>query len=78
MVGDVVVAACTAAVVVKVVVVGVEIEVVEQVTDEVVKAFERLLAQLSRSAPALDAAALGSVAHVPGNHLVVARVDGEI
>ena len=78
MVGDVVVAACTAAVVVRVVVVGVEIEVVERVTDEVVKAFERLLPQLSRSAPALDAAALGVVAQFPGNHLLVARVDGEI
>jgi ribosomal protein S18 acetylase RimI-like enzyme len=60
------------------VVVGVEIEVVEQVTDEVVKAFERLLPQLSRSAPALDAAALGAVAYFPGNHLLVARVDSEI
>jgi ribosomal protein S18 acetylase RimI-like enzyme len=78
MVGDVVVAACAAAVVVRVVVVGVQIEVVEQVTDEVVTAFERLLPQLSRSAPALDAAALGAVAHFPGNHLLVARLDGEI
>jgi cellobiose-specific phosphotransferase system component IIC len=43
MVSDVVVAACAAAVVVRVVVVRVQIEVVEQVTDEVVKAFERLL-----------------------------------
>lgn len=65
-------------VVVRVVDVGVEIEVVEQVTDEVVQAFGRLLPQLSRSAPALDAVALGTVAHFPGNRLLVARVDGEI
>jgi ribosomal protein S18 acetylase RimI-like enzyme len=72
------VVACLSVVVVRVVVVGVEIEVVEQVTDEVVQAFGRLLPRLSRSAPALDAAALGTVAQFPGNRLLVARVDGEI
>jgi hypothetical protein len=51
---------------------------VEQITDEVVQAFGRLLPQLSRSAPALDASALGVVAHFSGNRLLVARVDGEV
>ncbi|WP_426513921.1 GNAT family N-acetyltransferase [Dactylosporangium sp. McL0621] len=57
---------------------SVEIEVVREVTDEVVAAFGRLLPQLSRSATALDAAALRAVAGAAGNHVLLARVGGGI
>ncbi|MEU7875264.1 GNAT family N-acetyltransferase [Dactylosporangium sp. NPDC049140] len=57
---------------------SVEIEVVREVTDEVVAAFGRLLPQLSRSAAALDAAALRAVAGAAGNHVLLARVGGGI
>nr|BFE56395.1 hypothetical protein GCM10020063_009210 [Dactylosporangium thailandense] len=57
---------------------SVDIEVVQDITDELVKAFGRLLPQLSRSAPPLDAEALRTLAGWPGNHLLVARIDGEI
>ena len=59
-------------------VVRVDIEAVGHVNDELVRAFERLIPQLSRSAPTLDAEALRALAAWPGNHLLVARVDGEI
>jgi ribosomal protein S18 acetylase RimI-like enzyme len=58
--------------------VSVDIEVVRAVSDDLVQAFERLLPQLSRSAPALDARALHELVSWPGNHLLVARVDGQI
>jgi ribosomal protein S18 acetylase RimI-like enzyme len=58
--------------------VSVEIEVVRDVTDEVVQAFGRLLPQLSRSAKPLDAEALQALVAWPGNHLLVARADGTI
>jgi len=58
--------------------VSVQVEVVRTVSDELVGAFERLLPQLSKSAPALDAEALARLAGWPGNHLLVARVDGVI
>jgi ribosomal protein S18 acetylase RimI-like enzyme len=59
---------------------GVEIEVLrdQDVTDDVVHAFERLLPQLSRSAPALDSAGLRELAAWPGNRMLIARVDGAI
>jgi ribosomal protein S18 acetylase RimI-like enzyme len=57
---------------------AVEIEVLRDVTDDVVKAFERLLPQLSRSAPALAAAELRELVAWPGNRMLIARVDGEI
>jgi ribosomal protein S18 acetylase RimI-like enzyme len=59
---------------------AVEIEVLRDrdVTDDVVKAFERLLPQLSRSAPALDANGLRALAAWPGNRMLIARLDGEI
>ena len=57
---------------------GVDIEAVGQISDELVEAFERVLPQLSRSVPVLDAAALRSLVGWPGNHLLVARVDGQI
>jgi ribosomal protein S18 acetylase RimI-like enzyme len=56
----------------------VEIEVVTQATDEVVKAFGRLLPQLSSSAPPLDAQALDLVLACESNTLLVARLGGEI
>ncbi len=57
---------------------SVEIEVVRSVTPEVVAAFGRLLPQLSGSAKPPDAKALGALATREGNHLLVARVGGEI
>lgn len=57
---------------------GVDVEVVRSVSDELVQAFARLLPQLSRSARPLDAEALRALATWPGNHLLVARVDGRI
>jgi ribosomal protein S18 acetylase RimI-like enzyme len=58
--------------------VSVEIEGVRDVTDEVVQAFGRLLPQLSRSATPLDTVALRALVPRPGNHLLLARVNGEI
>jgi ribosomal protein S18 acetylase RimI-like enzyme len=59
---------------------GVEIEVLRDrdVTDDVVTAFERLLPQLSRSAPALDSGGLRELVAWPGNRMLIARVDGAI
>jgi len=57
---------------------GVEIEVVREGSDELVKAFGRLLPQLSRSAEALDAAAIDTLVTWPGNTVLIARLDGEI
>jgi ribosomal protein S18 acetylase RimI-like enzyme len=57
---------------------GVEIEVVQEITDELVKAFDRLLPQLSRSAAPPDREALTRLATWAGNRLLVARVGGEI
>lgn len=57
---------------------NVDIEVVQDVTEDLVKAFERLLPQLSRSAGALDSAALRALVEWPGNRLLIARIDGEI
>jgi ribosomal protein S18 acetylase RimI-like enzyme len=57
---------------------GVDIEVVRDVTEAVVEAFGRLLPQLSRSARPLDAAALRALVEWQGNRLLIARIDGEI
>jgi ribosomal protein S18 acetylase RimI-like enzyme len=57
---------------------SVDIEVVRDVTEELVTAFGRLLPQLSRSAPPLDSAALQALASWPGNRLLIARVGGQI
>jgi ribosomal protein S18 acetylase RimI-like enzyme len=51
----------------------VHVEVLREVTDETVKAFGRLLPQLSRSAPPLDHAALSSVVGCPTNIVLIAR-----
>jgi ribosomal protein S18 acetylase RimI-like enzyme len=57
---------------------SVDIEVVQDITEDLVKAFERLLPQLSRSARALDGAALRALTEWQGNRVLIARVDGEI
>lgn len=57
---------------------SVDIEVVRNVSDEVVKAFGLLLPQLSRSAKALDEEALRGLVAWQGNRILVARVDGDI
>lgn len=57
---------------------SVEVEVLLDVTDEVVAAFGRLLPQLSRSAAPLDAAALAGVAACETNTVLLARADGAI
>ncbi|WP_433378426.1 GNAT family N-acetyltransferase [Actinoplanes sp. CA-142083] len=54
------------------------IEVVHEVSDELVEAFGRLLPQLSRSAPPLGADQLRAIAGWPGNRLLVARLDGAV
>jgi ribosomal protein S18 acetylase RimI-like enzyme len=51
----------------------VRVEVLNQVTDEIVAAFERLLPQLSRSAEALDAAALRRLVAYEANTILIAR-----
>lgn len=57
---------------------GVEIEVVSTVSDEIVEAFRRLLPQLSRSAAPPDTAVLQALADHPANQLLVGRVGGQI
>ena len=57
---------------------SVEVEVVREVTDELVEAFGRLLPQLSGNARALDADDLRTLVGWRGNRLLVARVGGQI
>jgi ribosomal protein S18 acetylase RimI-like enzyme len=54
------------------------VEILAEVTDEVVEAFGRLLPQLSSSAKPLDAAALAAVASSPAVTVLLARSDGRI
>src|SRR5262245_15906524 len=56
----------------------VTVEVLTEATDEAVRAFGRLLPQLSTSAVALDADSLAAVVSHEANTLLVARIDGEI
>jgi ribosomal protein S18 acetylase RimI-like enzyme len=58
--------------------VTVQVEVLSDVTDEVVEAFGRLLPQLSRSAPPLDRAALAAIVASPAVTVLLARSDGSI
>jgi ribosomal protein S18 acetylase RimI-like enzyme len=53
--------------------VTVNVEVLREATDEAVKAFGRLLPQLSRSAPPLDRAALARILGCPANTVLLAR-----
>ena len=54
------------------------VEVLHEVTDEVVEAFGVLLPQLSRSAPPADRAVLERVAGSAAITLLIARSDGKI
>lgn len=56
----------------------VDIEVVNEVTSDVVEAFGRLMPQLSSSAVPLDADALSVIVSAPASTLLVARAGGEI
>jgi ribosomal protein S18 acetylase RimI-like enzyme len=57
---------------------GVVIEPVDQVTDDVAQALRRLLPQLSRSASPPDRAALASLAAHPAVTVLLARLDHDI
>jgi len=54
------------------------VEVLGEVTDEVVEAFGRLVPQLSRSARPLDAAAIRTLVSSPAVTVLLARSDGQI
>jgi ribosomal protein S18 acetylase RimI-like enzyme len=54
------------------------IEVLDEVTDEVVEAFGQLLPQLSSSARPLDADALAAIVASPAVTVLIARSDGRI
>lgn len=56
----------------------VKVEVLSEITGEVVEAFGRLLPQLSGSAPALDAEALSTIVSAEANTVLVARIGPEI
>jgi ribosomal protein S18 acetylase RimI-like enzyme len=58
--------------------VTIAVEVLDEVTDEVVEAFARLLPQLSSSARPLDATALATVVASPAVTVLLARVEGRI
>jgi ribosomal protein S18 acetylase RimI-like enzyme len=56
----------------------VRVEELREVTDEVVETFNRLLPQLSRSAPPLDRAALDRLVSSEATTVLIARADGQI
>jgi ribosomal protein S18 acetylase RimI-like enzyme len=58
--------------------VTVQVEVLGEVTGEVVDAFGRLLPQLSRSAPPLGHADLETIVNYPANTVLLARSAGTI
>jgi len=58
--------------------VNVEIEVLTEVTAEVVEAFARLLPQLSASAAPLDADGLRAIVSAPASTVLLARAGGAI
>jgi len=58
--------------------VKVEVEVLTEITAEVVEAFGRLLPQLSTSAPPLDAAMLSAIVSAQASTVLLARADGQI
>jgi ribosomal protein S18 acetylase RimI-like enzyme len=58
--------------------VTVQVEVLDEVTGEVVEAFGRLLPQLSRSAPPLGRAELETIVRCPANTVLLARSAGTI
>jgi ribosomal protein S18 acetylase RimI-like enzyme len=58
--------------------VDVDVEVLHEVTNEVVEAFGRLLPQLSASAPPLDASALRTIVSAQASTVLIARAGGQI
>jgi ribosomal protein S18 acetylase RimI-like enzyme len=58
--------------------VSVDVEVLTEVTSEVVEAFARLLPQLSASASPPDKDALATIVSAPASTLLVARTEGRI
>jgi ribosomal protein S18 acetylase RimI-like enzyme len=58
--------------------VKVEVEVLQEITSEVVDAFDRLLPQLSTSAPPLDVATLSAIVSASASTVLLARADGQI
>lgn len=56
----------------------VDVEVLHEVTNEVVEAFGRLLPQLSASAPPLDASALRTIVSAQASTVLIARAGGQI
>jgi ribosomal protein S18 acetylase RimI-like enzyme len=58
--------------------VNVDVEVLQAVTPEIVTAFQRLVPQLSRSAPPPDEQALAGMVSSPAITLLIARAGGEI
>jgi ribosomal protein S18 acetylase RimI-like enzyme len=58
--------------------VKVEVEVLAEISSEVVEAFDRLLPQLSTSAPALDEARLSAIIAAPASTVLLARAGGQI
>jgi ribosomal protein S18 acetylase RimI-like enzyme len=58
--------------------VKVEVEVLQEITSEVVDAFDRLLPQLSTSAPPLDAGTLSAIVSASASTVLLARADGQI
>jgi ribosomal protein S18 acetylase RimI-like enzyme len=58
--------------------VTVHVEMLREVTGEVVEAFGRLLPQLSASAPPLDEQSLGAIVEAPANTVLLARSAGVI
>jgi ribosomal protein S18 acetylase RimI-like enzyme len=58
--------------------VTIAVEVLDEVTDEAVEAFGRLLPQLSSSAAPPDAAALAAIVGSPAVTVLIARQDGNI
>jgi len=58
--------------------VTIAVEVLDEVTDEAVEAFGRLLPQLSSSAQPVDAAALAAIVASPAVTVLIARSGGHI
>jgi ribosomal protein S18 acetylase RimI-like enzyme len=58
--------------------VDIDVEVLTEVTSEVVQAFGRLLPQLSSTAPPLDAAVLADIASASASTMLIARSGGQI
>jgi ribosomal protein S18 acetylase RimI-like enzyme len=58
--------------------VDVDVEVLNEVTDEIVEAFGRLLPQLSTTAKQLDAAKLSAIVVAPASTVLLARLDKQI